>query len=248
VNAFERHGITHLSPSACNSFVASQAMFVLTRVLKKANAVGAAAHRGTAAETGIAHGLMNSGASLTACVEAAVEHFKILTSMSTDPRLEKERESIAGFVEQGLLALKPYGQPSAVQSKAEFVIDGIPFLGYIDFEWAASKIILDLKTAHVVSNSIKPAHARQVAFYVASRGAGDTGRVAYVTPKKSAVLALENVSEHVAALGKIGKTIERFLSISDDPLELASLVVPDVDSFYFNDPLIRQQAFEIWGI
>jgi hypothetical protein len=31
-------------------------------------------------------------------------------------------------------------------------------------------------------------------------------------------------------------------------MELASLVVPDVDSFYFNDPITRQAAFDVWGI
>jgi len=29
---------------------------------------------------------------------------------------------------------------------------------------------------------------------------------------------------------------------------LASLVVPDVDTFYFSDPITRQMAFEIWGL
>jgi len=24
--------------------------------------------------------------------------------------------------------------------------------------------------------------------------------------------------------------------------------MPDVDSFYFNDPITRQAAFEVWGI
>jgi hypothetical protein len=70
--------------------------------------------------------------------------------------------------------------------------------------------------------------------------------LAYVSTKKSAVYRLENVEEHVAALGRIGLAIQKFLSISDDPMELAALVVPDVDSFYFNDPFARQAVFDIW--
>jgi hypothetical protein len=38
------------------------------------------------------------------------------------------------------------------------------------------------------------------------------------------------------------------LSITKDPGELASLVVPDVDSFYFADPLTRKAAFDVWGV
>ena len=33
-------------------------------------------------------------------------------------------------------------------------------------------------------------------------------------------------------------------------LDIAGLpmVVPDVESFYYNDPIQRQRAFEIWGV
>jgi hypothetical protein len=72
--------------------------------------------------------------------------------------------------------------------------------------------------------------------------------VTYITSKKRATYALENAREHVAALGKIGLTIQKFLSLSEDPMELASFVVPDVESFYFDDPMTRQTVFEIWGI
>jgi hypothetical protein len=72
--------------------------------------------------------------------------------------------------------------------------------------------------------------------------------VTYVTPKKSATYRIENQREHVSALEKIALTIQRFLSISDDPRHLATLVVPDVDSFYFSEPKARQNAFELWGL
>jgi hypothetical protein len=49
-------------------------------------------------------------------------------------------------------------------------------------------------------------------------------------------------------LERVAFTIQRFLAISDDPKVLASLVVPDTDSFYFSDPLARQAAFEVWGL
>ena len=42
--------------------------------------------------------------------------------------------------------------------------------------------------------------------------------------------------------------MQRLLSVSDDPMEIAQLVVPDVDSFYFGDDATRQAAFEVWGI
>ena len=70
----------------------------------------------------------------------------------------------------------------------------------------------------------------------------------YVTPKKSATYVVDQVDDHLLAIKRIGMTIQRFLSLSTDPEELASYVVPDTSSFYFNDDEARQAAFEIWGV
>ena len=69
-----------------------------------------------------------------------------------------------------------------------------------------------------------------------------------MTPKKAATYRLENIREHVESIHKIALTIQRFLALSADPQVLAGLVVPDVDSFYYNDPITRQHAFDVWGI
>ena len=55
MNPFERHGIGHLSASSINLYAAQPAIWVMQRLLKKAGPVGAAAHRGTAADQKILH-------------------------------------------------------------------------------------------------------------------------------------------------------------------------------------------------
>ena len=50
------------------------------------------------------------------------------------------------------------------------------------------------------------------------------------------------------AVAKVALTIQRFLSVSSDPMELAGLVSPDVDSFYFSEPLTRKMVNEVWGV
>jgi hypothetical protein len=248
-NCFERYEIDHLSPSACNLFVASPAMYVMERVLKRKAPVGAAAHRGNAVEAGIAKGLFED-ASLDECVSEARKTFAGLASLSGDPRKEKEIAAIPAMVKVGLQELKPYGKPSSAQGKIEWKVEGlhVPMIGFYDFEWADHGILVDLKTTHKLPSKISTNHARQVALYNAARGNNLDTRVCYTTPSKTAVYRLENSDEHVRALEKIARTIQNFLSISNDPLELASIVVPDVDSFYFADPLARKHAFEVFGI
>lgn len=248
MNPFEIYELEHLSPSSCNLFVASPAMFVQEKLLKKRSPVGAAAHRGSAAEEGVAAAL--NGAPIDVAVTTAQQKFATLTALSGDPRRDKEEGAIADFVRMGAKELAPYGKPTSMQGKIEYKVEGlqVPMIGFYDFEWANHGILIDLKTTHALPSKISTNHARQVALYCAARGDNLDARLCYVTPKKSAVYHLENVRQHVEALGVIALTIQRFLSVSKDPHELAGLVCPDVDSFYFADPLARQAAFDIWKL
>ena len=230
-------------------FTNSIAMFVLEKCMKKRSQVGAAAYRGTAVEAGIVEGLMN-GADDETCAAIARAEFEKLTALSGDSRREKEAGAIGDMVKMGLAELRPYGKPTSTQGKIEYRIEGlmVPMIGFYDLEWANHGILTDIKTTHALPSKISTSHARQVALYVAARGNNLDARLTYVTSKKSATYHLENVAQHVLALEKIALTIQRFLSISDDPAELASLVVPEVDSFYFADPMARKAAFDVWGL
>lgn len=248
-NPFTAHNIEHLSPSTCNLFVASPAMFVLEKCLKRRGQVGCAAYRGSAVEKGIEYGLVN-GASQEDCIQVATEEFWRLSALSGDPAREKERDAVPEMVKIGLKELMPYGKPTGCQGhiKYQFESVAVPFIGYYDFEWKNHNILIDLKTTHALPAKISTNHARQVALYTAAMGNENDPRLTYVTTKKCATYRLENVSEHVKALERIGLAIQRFLSVSEDPMELASMVVPEVDSFYFKDAVVRQNVFEIWGL
>jgi hypothetical protein len=248
-NPFSAHGIQHLSPSACNLFVGSQAAFVLDKCLKKKNVVGAAAHRGSAVEKGVVHGLV-TGAGDDECIKVANDEFFRLVALSSDPARDKETAAVPEMVKVGLKELRGYGKPTSTQGKIEYWFDSIavPFIGYYDIEWANHNILVDIKTTHALPSKISTNHARQVSLYRAARGEMIDPRVSYITPKKSATYRVENVSDHVRSLEKIGLAIQRFLSLSDDPMELAQYVVPDVDSFYFKDAMTRQAVFEIWSL
>jgi len=248
-NCFEHYDIPHLSPSSCNTFVASPAMFLLDKVFKRKGEVGPAAHRGTAVESGIVLGLQTD-ASEEECVNHADKEFWGLTALSTDPRREKERASVSEMVKVGLKELKPYGRPTSAQGKIEYAVEGlaVPLIGYYDLVWENHKILTDIKTTHALPSQIKINHARQVALYIKATGSAFDPRLTYITTKKCATYRLENVDDHVKSLERIALTIQKFLSSSNDPAELASMVMPDYESFYFNDADMKQAAFDIWGV
>lgn len=242
--------LKHYSASTCNLFQADPALFLMEKVMGIRGSVGCAAHRGSAAERGIELGLMNPEASLEECQAAAIKEYERLSALSTDPNRDKERDAVPGIVEQGLIELRPYGKPSHTQHKIEWQHPELPlpFIGYIDFMWEEHGIIVDLKTQLRLSSEIANNHARQVALYAGSQGDNYDGRVCYVTPKKAATYSVENMRQHVDALVKVAKAIDAFLSVAPTAEELARIVVPNVDSFYYSDPTTRQKAFEIFGI
>ena len=247
MNPFKAHGLDHISVSQLNLWAAAPGVYVLERLLGYKTPVGAAAHRGTAVEAGVIAGLM--GASLKEAIDTANAVFTERTALSSDPRRDKERDSLAGMVERGVELLGPWGKPDRPQVRKEWRMDGIavPVLGFTDAEYDAHGLIIDLKPSHALPSTIRTSHARQVASYVGA-GSNMSGGVAYVTSKKSALYQLENASAHVAALTRMAHSLQNFLAISTDPHELASLITVDTDSFYLADPRARQHAFDVFGV
>lgn len=247
MNAFERHGIAHLSASSLSTFAAQPAMWCMEKLLKKRGPVGCSAHRGTAAETGIVHGLLDPTADVAACQAVALAQFDQLAAMSGDPKRDKEREAVPAIVEMALPELRAYGIPDEVQAKIERTLAGVPvpFIGFVDLGWSKHGITLDIKTQLRLNSEISEGHSRQVALYI--HDTNREGRVAYCTPKKVGVYRLGNAAEHVAAMANIAKRLEAFLSLSDDPHALCAVVCPDYGSFYWSDPTTRAMGREIFG-
>ena len=224
-------------------------MFVLEKVLGHRQPVGAPAHRGTAVEDGVTHGLLNPEADIEECWAVAIKRYDTLMALSPDARRERYRETIPNMVSLALTELRPYGVPCECQGFVEWKPDGLraPIVGYWDFHWADHNITLDLKTTKKLPLAVKIAHARQVSLYVRSNINADA-RVCYVTPQKCLTYRVDNMHAHRQALHQIALRCEAFLALSDDPEFFLTISVPDLESFYWTAPAARQLAFEKWGI
>lgn len=246
--------MTHLSASSVNLFIAQPALWACSYLMKRRTPVGPAAHRGTAIECGVEAGLFDPEMPVAECQRHALEKFHSLTRLSADPRIEKERETIAPSVEIALAELRQYGIPDKPdgdlgrQHKIAYNIEGVPVpvWGYLDFEWPQHGIIVDLKSTARVPSEISAPHARQGAIY-AGPGGNRQVRFGYVSSKKITVYALENVGQHLASFVQAAQSIERLLSLSDDGEKLTRCFAPDLTSFYWSDQSARRIANEIWG-
>lgn len=241
------HGLTHHSPTSLNLAAAQFPLYFVEKVLKRRSPASCAMHRGTASEAGIVHGLLHPTASEQECQDIALARFDADAALSGDPNRTKEREAVPGIVAQGLLALRPYGVPDEVQLRLEFEVPGVtlPFLGFCDLGWSQHGIRLDIKSQLALSAEPSEPHRRQVACYLHNTNL--EGRLAYVTPKKHGVYKVHDARSDMASLINIAQRVERFLSLSADPQELAALLIPDLTSFYYNNATVRQHCREVFG-
>ena len=134
-------------------------MFVLERLLKKRGAVGPAAHRGTAVEAGIVHGLMTGADANESAAKASAE-FALLTASMTGDKVDKEARAVPEMTRLGYAELIPYGKPTAMQGRVERRVDGlgVPIMGFFDLCWEQHGILLDKTTQDRKSTRLNSSH------------------------------------------------------------------------------------------
>lgn len=251
MNSFETHGLTHLSASQLNTWMAAPSLWVMEKLLGKRGGVGCAAHRGTAAEAGISAGLFDPSLSHADCVAVALLIYDRLSALSGDPKRESERAAIPGMIQQGL-ALREHGLPirpnEGDQHRIEVHLEGVsvPVIGFLD--WLYADEVLDLKTTHRVPSAMSEPHLRQASLYKLAH-MDKRVRFFYASDKKSEkhTLTREQYDASIRQLTMSAQRLERFLGVSKDPLELASIVPHDSSSFYFSDAATKANAIEIYG-
>lgn len=249
-SSFERHGLTHLSPSQINTWMAAPSLWLMEKLLGHRGGVGCAAHRGTASEAGISAGLFDPTLSADDCVAVALPVYDKLTALSGDSRRQQERDAIPGIVAQGL-ALREHGmpiRPNGHQHKVEIRLEGvsIPVIGYLD--WLYADEVLDLKSTLRVPSAMSEPHLRQASVYKTAH-MDKRVRFFYASDKKSLkhTLTREQYDVAMRELTRAAQRLERFLSISDDAHELASLIPHNSETFYFNDAPTKAKAVEVYG-
>jgi hypothetical protein len=256
-NPFERHGIAHLSASSLNLWAAQPALWIMERLLHRKSPTGIPAARGRAVEHGVHVGLVDPKKPAAECAAEAEREFNRETALIGDPRRDEERAKIAGYVLGALAELRQYGIPDGYQERVEISLDGVPVpvIGFIDWRFSQHGLIVDLKTTERHPSEIGNAHGRQGAVYATAHGNFGM-RFAYAKPApgkkdpqqvKVLEMSGDDVARHLGALRAIALSLGRFLAVSNDPRELAGLLVPDFDSFWFSDPSVRANGREIFG-
>lgn len=241
---FKAHGINYLSPSSINTYINDTSLWVARYLFKMKSSSGASAVRGIATEFVLAdkyekgvfdYNLLDVKF-MSLCAESGIDLGDIKTA--------KEKKLLKDFgtiIDENF----DYKDLEAYQEKVEVQIEDmpVPIMGYIDFRFKGK--IVDLKTSTRMPTRPTEAQKRQMALY--SMAYPDSSvDLFFATPKEHKRFTLKNLTLYKKQLRKVALSIQKFLSISDDKHELASLMYPNLDSWLWSG--MKEEANKIWSV
>jgi hypothetical protein len=237
MNPFERHGITHLSPSSLNLYAANPRLWVGRYLQKWEDEAGPAAFRGSSIEAGLDKWLFERDAK--AAEQIALAKFALITDGQADEAHEAERAVIPAMLAQAITALTDHQIPVARQLKVEYWANGleVPIIGYIDYLWEDFGI--DLKTTKACPSAIKADHARQVALYATVKER--PFKVLYATAKKHAIYeqTVEERALHMHDLERQARAVRHLLKHSEDADDAARFFAPAREDFRWSEQTLK---------
>ena len=243
-NPFAVHGINYLSPSSINTYINDNALWVARYLFGVKSSSGASAVRGIATEAALADKYEKK----TFDFKYLDMHFMSLCAESGidlgDTKTAKEKKLLEGFgkvIDENF----NYDNLEAYQEKVSVQLDDlpVPIIGYIDFRFADK--IVDLKTTTRMPTRPTEAQKRQMALYSMAYPKSSVD-LFFASPKEYKVFTLKNLSVYKKQLERVALGIQKFLSVSNDKHEIASLTYPNLDSWLWTG--MKEEASKIWSL
>ena len=243
-NPFAVHGINYLSPSSINTYINDNALWVARYLFGVKSSSGASAVRGIATEAALADKYEKK----TFDFKYLDMHFMSLCAESGidlgDVKTAKEKKLLEGFgkvIDENF----DYENLEEYQEKVSVQLDElpIPIIGYIDFRFADK--IVDLKTTTRMPTRPTEAQKRQMALYSMAYPKSSVD-LFFASPKEHKKFTLKNLSVYKKQLVKVALGIQKFLSVSNNKHEIASLTYPNLDSWLWTG--MKEEASKIWSV
>ena len=222
------------------------AAWTLQYAHKHREGTNAAMARGHAVEHGLKY--FHNGSEFDDPAEEAIKEFNKLTAFGVEGAArEREADNVPKMVSNyPQLWDGKLPKIGSYQNKIELEIDGIdvPLIGFTDFEF--DDRVIDIKTTTRLPSQISTSHRMQGAVYQKASG-NRAVEFIYLTPTKSARYLLEDSEDDWTKVCQIANRLQKFLGNFESVEELTAAVLPNYDSFYWNNPETRSKGEEIFG-
>jgi hypothetical protein len=247
MNGFKKHGIERTSASQLNMWAESPSAWVAKYLCGARFPFGVAPLIGILVENVVARTLL--GEDFESALECAEKRFRKETALNTSEKDCARISNIKDMAELAIDQLKPYGVPEFPeegQEKIELLCKGdgweLPVVGYLDFVYPEHGLVIDLKTTLRMPSVMSAAHERQAAIYQKAKGNYGV-KFLYVTPKKSALLEVDNVNAVLDDIKTILNRKEKLLRAMSKEELIGSIPINKESFFWKNAEHIYKDVF-----
>lgn len=244
MNAFEKHGIKHLSPSSINLWRSEPLLWCGRYLRGWKDDAGPNAWLGSAVEAGLNVRLYKPDCGFDDALVVAAQEWLNKTQGEVSDEIDAAHARLAPLLARAIEAFKDAPIPTSYQARVQCWLDDVPvpLSGFTDWEWPDA--INDLKTTKACPSAPRPDHVMQMGVYWSARGREKACRLVYVTEKKHAVYTVEP-SDMEAALAEMrasARALMRFLHHMPSGLAAVNALAGDTSSYRWTDNLRARLA------
>lgn len=250
MNAFEKHGVYHLSPSRINKWIEQPALCLLEIAGIKDQA-GPSAWRGTATDKAVTKASQEPLLDLDSIKAYAHEVFDgelLLAERPNEKSVEKERGNLDAYVESGVNWIQTIEPVTSAQGKVVVELDDVPVPVHGYYDLLTETSVRDMKTGLTTPKELKAKHGRQMAIYV--KATQREAWIDFISKKGVTSFKVDNIPFWERNFIVAAQSLERTLAMSDDIFECCQQVFPDLDGMYgwmWSDKQ-RRAAIDIWNL
>ena len=243
-----------LSFSQLTEFAFNRERWALRRIFGYQFDSNPAMQRGTVVESAL--NLWLNGTDQTEAIEKMLNEYDVGCSDLTGDKVASERENLIPLFNEGVQRLTNYAfkwDLIGYQNKVEMDIEGIPLVGYTDFQFedktTKEEFYIDLKTTLRKPQGISYAHAMQQAIY--NKGTNANQKLWYLVCKKSGTefyeFSVDDYSKPMKICNHIVKVMGSFLQKVDTLDDVKNLLIPNPDDWIWREEAVHKARVEVWG-
>jgi len=249
-----KKSILPLSFSQLTEFAFNRERWALRRIFGYEFDTNPAMQRGSVVESGL--NMWLNGTDQKVAIEKMIDEYDRNCSNLSGDKVVSEKENLIPLFNEGVHRLTNYAfkwDLVGYQNKVEMDIEGIPLVGYTDFQFeeknTKENFYVDLKTTLRKPTGISYSHAMQQAIY--HKGTNAQQKLWYLVCKKSGTefyeFTLDDYQKPMKVCNHIVKVMGNFLKKVDTLDDVKDLLIPNPDDWIWKEEAVHKARVEVWG-
>ena len=242
-----------LSFSQLSEFAFNRERWALRRIFGYEFPTSAAMERGKAVESGL--NMFLNGIDKDESIKKMINEYEANCANIQDAKYLEEKENLTPLFHLGAEKLIDFAfkwNLISFQNKIELDIEGVPFVGFTDFQFEDKKtketFFIDLKTSLRKPSGVSMAHAMQQSIY--NKGTNAEQKLWYLIAKKSGTefyeFPIHNYDYPMKICKHIINVMINFLEKVNSKEDVKNSLIPNPDDWIWREEAVIKARKEVW--